>query len=116
MAAKACVWTNSWFAFEIRLHPVDTYSEYIRKARQYANAELPNSGRKKDPVTPKDDQPKEKKRGRNDDNQGKAQGKKPRDDGNQGNPENRNAQRRKQGLYTEYHALTATVEEIYMAT
>ena len=116
MAAKACVWRNSRFAFEMRLHPVDTYAEYIRKARQYANAELPNSGKKKDSATSKEEPTRDKKRGRNSDQAGQKQEKKPREDGTHTNQEGRNPRRQRQGLYTEYHALTATIEEIYVAT
>ena len=128
MAIQACVLRDSEFAFQMRLKPALTYTEYIARARHLANALLPSS-----PSVDKSRQEKKRKNdGESDQQSAKApDGKKnresrgpnrdgrPRDWGQprgDGQGQNRGQNRVPGGAYQTYHALTATIEEIYIAT
>ena len=123
MAAQACVLRDSEFAFQMRLKPALAYTEYIARARHYANALLPSSQstektqqekkRKDDDSSGSRDAelPKNKK-GRDSDRRLRNEDRGPRNGGGQQD----RAQNRVRGAYDTYHTLTATIEEIFIAT
>ena len=104
---------ESDFAFQMRLKPAQTYTEYIARARHYANALVTQ-------VPPAEKAKQEKKRKQHDEPSSRdAHGpeKRRNRDGVDRPREDRNHDRGPRvPTYPTYQALNATIEEIYVKT